>query len=249
MTAPASTSGPRRFIIIGLPRSGTTYLMTLLNAHRDVLCAGEQFNPYAVIGADSESRVFLDLMKRDKNPRVHSQAFFKKHSAGPYKSVGYKLMIGHNIRVLKYLHAMENTSIIYVHRNNKLAQVASLIKADTTRRWAQAHEDNHVNKKIDVGPLKISQYWHELATFDYLFAQWFRSLPQKKLKLEYRKMFVEGFEKKLCKFLEIDCDPEMKSPLVKQGANNILDRFQKPEPIRNYFMQLGRKDWLGPEIE
>ncbi|MGX0901644.1 LPS sulfotransferase NodH [Roseovarius sp. MBR-79] len=34
----------RRFLIIGLPRSGTTYLMMLLNAHPAIHRSGEQFN-------------------------------------------------------------------------------------------------------------------------------------------------------------------------------------------------------------
>jgi len=239
---------PQRFLIVGLPRSGTTYLMTLLNAHPDILCAGEQFNPYAIIGADSRSQEYPDLLERDKTPRAHSEAFFADHAESGYKCVGYKLMLGHNIRMLRYLPELTDYKLIYVHRENKLAQISSLIKADQTQRWAQDTPDEHVHQKINVGPLKISQYWHEFATQDFLFSQWFRTLPQDKLKLEYRQMFKKGFEQRLCDFLGVAFDPRMKSPLVKQGANSILDRFENPQPIRNYFNQIGREEWLDEEI-
>lgn len=248
MIAADAPSGPRRFLIVGLPRSGTTYLMTLLNAHRDVLCAGEQFNPYTIIGAQTENRGFQALLKRDGAPRLHSRDFFEAQATGDHKCVGYKLMIGHNIRMLKGLPKMKDLSLIYVHRDNKLAQISSLIKADKTKRWAQNSEDAHVSKKIDVGPLNISQYWHEFATYDFLFSHWFDTLPQKKLKLEYCEMFQDGFEQRICDFLGVEHDPAMKSPLVKQGANTILERFEKPGPIRNYFTRLGRGHWLGREI-
>lgn len=248
MSSFAITTGPRRFLILGLPRSGTTYLMSLLNAHGSVLCAGEQFNPYAVIDTESEIRDFSAVLRRDSMPRKHAREFFESYADSSYGCVGYKLMIGHNIRVLKELPDLTGYSLIYVHRENKLAQISSLIKADKTQRWAQFNADAHVTQKIDVSPLRISHYWHEFATYDFLFSQWFDTLPQKKWKLEYCQMFQPGFERHLCDFLGLEPDDKMKSQLVKQGSNSILDRFKKPGPIKAYFTKLGREDWLGQEI-
>jgi LPS sulfotransferase NodH len=248
MNDTVSPTKPRRFLIVGLPRSGTTYLMTLLNTHPDVLCAGEQFNPYTIIDVDTQTRAYSDLLARDQKPRMHSEKFFEAHDDSGHACVGYKFMIGHNVRLLRQLSDLTDYSLIYVHRENKLAQIASLIKADETKRWAQNESDGHIKKKISVGPLKINQYWHEFATQDFLFTQWFRTLPQKKWRLEYKEMFQDGFEKQLCEFMNIRFDRNMQSPLVKQGVNNILDRFAKPGPIQHYFKKIGREDWLGPEI-
>lgn len=248
MTSSTKALRQTRFLIVGLPRSGTTYLMTLLNAHRDVLCGGEQFNPFAIIGAKDQNRDFPALRARDQRPQAFSKAFFDAHADGPHRCVGYKFMLGHNIRMLKALPELSHLSLIYVHRRNKLAQASSLIKADTTKRWAQSERDEHVDRKINVGPLKISQHAHEFATWDFLFSDWFESLPNKKIALEYGELFRAGFEHRLCEFLDVDPDPDMSSPLVKQGQNTILDRFEKPEPIRRYFVAIGRESWLGPEI-
>lgn len=248
MTVPSGPSEQRRFLIIGLPRSGTTYLMTLLNAHPDILCAGEQFNPYMILDAEAERTDYVTLLQRDRAPRYFSEAFFETHADQPYTCVGYKYMLGHNIRVITALPDWQDLTLIYVHRRNKLAQVSSLIKADTTQRWAQEHKSGHINRKIEVGPLRISQYWHELDTWDFLFGQWFDQLANPKLKLEYCELFQDGFNARICDFLQVPQDPDMKSTLVKQGVNTILDRFSDPGPIREYFTEIGRDNWLGREI-
>ncbi|SDE59498.1 sulfotransferase family protein [Ruegeria marina] len=248
MTEKTGADRQTRFLIIGLPRSGTTYLMTLLNSHPRITCAGEQFNPYAIIGAREEDRTRPALLARDRAPRYFARQFFKEHAGGPHAAVGYKYMIGHNIRILSELPDQEDLKLIYVHRQNKLAQVASLIKADKSKRWAQVEADTHVSERIKAGTFQISQYWHEFETYDYLFSQWFEQLPHHRMAVEYREMFEPDFNARLCGFLGLDEDADMASPLVKQGSDTILDRFEDPEPIRAYFTALGRKGWLGREI-
>ena len=244
---PASGQG-RRFIIMGLPRSGTTYLMTLLNSHKSVFCSGEQFNPYAIVENDSKVTDAGSVLERDRTPLIFMKEFFARGAAEGYDRVGFKFMIGHNIRVLDHILNTPDLTLIYVHRNNRLAQISSLIKATETKKWAQSHPDDMQARKIDVGPRQISQHWHEYATFDRLFAAQFRYLPHSKLQLEYRDMFTPGFNDRICAFLRIAPDPDMRSPLVKQSANTVLDRFKNPKPIRRYFTDLGLKSWLDSEL-
>ncbi len=246
---PPSTPAPgRRFVIMGLPRSGTTYLMTLLNAHRQVYCSGEQFNPYAVVDIADKDNAFSTIANRDARPGQHMKDFFDKALAGKHERVGFKFMLGHNIRALNLILEDPDLTLIYVHRDNKLAQVSSWIKASKTRNWAQNRVDEHISRKIDVAPRKISQHWHDYATMDRLFTHMFNGLAHHRMRVEYREMFAPGFNDGLCDFLGIARDGGMKSPLVKQGSNDILDRFENPEAIRTYFTRIGRADWLEPEL-
>jgi LPS sulfotransferase NodH len=239
----------RRFLILGLPRSGTTYLMTLLNSHSQVYCAGEQFNPYAIVGTGSEKdKEKPALVTRDRYPRRFLNAFFERCEAEGHARVGFKFMIGHNTRILKSIPSLQDISLIYVHRANKLAQVSSWLKAVDSRKWAQTHADEHLEKKLRIGPFKISEKWHEYEAMDFLFSAWFDRLPHHKIKVEYRDMFVDDFNDRICEFLGISPEKGMRSPLVKQGQNDILERFNNPEPIRNYFSKLGYDAWLEPEI-
>ncbi|WOI58365.1 sulfotransferase [Palleronia sp. LCG004] len=238
----------RRFVIMGLPRSGTTYLMTLLNAHRQVYCSGEQFNPYAVVDIADRDNTVETIGTRDGDPAGHVERFFDKALAGRHDRVGFKFMLGHNVDALESILEDRDLTLLYVHRDNKLAQVSSWIKAAKTRNWAQNRVDEHVSRKIDAGPRKISQHWHDYATMDRLFAHLFDTLPHHKMQVEYRTMFAPGFNDRLCDFMGIKRDGGMKSPLVKQGSNDILERFEDPEPIRKYFTRIGRADWLEPEL-
>lgn len=239
----------RRFLIMGLPRSGTTYLMTLLNAHPRVHCSGEQFNPHAIVGIGGDrDDSFEAVLARDRDPVGFFEGFFRRHRAPGRDLVGFKFMIGHNIRVLDHIAASPDIRLIHVRRDNRLAQVSSLIRAVETKEWARTRPDDAPPPKIRATPRQISQRWHEYETFDRLFRLWLDALPHRKTEIEYREMFAPGFEGWICHFLGLPFDPAMRSPLVKQNANTILDRFEKPEPIRRYFTAVKREDWLHDEL-
>jgi len=238
----------RRFLIIGLPRSGTTYLMTLLGAHRAITCSGEQFNPHAIVGVDEKTTAPRAIHDRDRAPLYFMRRFFEQAEATGAARVGFKFMLGHNIRVLRALSEMPDLTLIHVWRENRLAQVSSLIKAAQTRRWAQNRPDAHVDRKIQATPRQISHRWHEYATMDFLFGQWLEAQPHRRITLEYRALFAPGFPERICDFLDVEHDPGMRSPLVKQSANDILARFEDPVPIARYFENLGLAHWLDPEL-
>ncbi|MDZ7711051.1 MAG: sulfotransferase [Roseovarius sp.] len=238
----------RRFLIIGLPRSGTTYLMTLLDAHRDIACSGEQFNPYAIVGVGERDARPGALLARDRAPLLFMERYFEAAAGTGVSRVGFKYMLGHNVRILRRLADHPETDLIYVWRENRLAQIASLIKAAQSKRWAQTRADDHVTERIKAGPHQICHRWHEFATTDMLFAHWLEGLPNRRITLEYRELFAPGFTDRITGFLGVDNDPGMKSPLVKQNPNDVLARFENPAPIRRYFTELGFGHWLEPEL-
>lgn len=238
----------RRFVILGLPRSGSTYLMTLLNAHRDISCSGEQFNPYAVVDVEADDNSHEAVLGRDKDPIAHMTAFFERAEAKGVACAGFKYMIGHNIQILHELARTPDITIIYVWRENRLAQISSLIKATRSKKWAQTISDNHITRKIHATPREISQHWHEYATYDHLISMWLKGLPNHHVTYEYRDLFKPDFGRDICAFLGVPYRRRMKSPLVKQGTNSILDRFEQPNPIRYYFNQLGLSHWLEDEL-
>lgn len=235
-------------MIVGLPRSGTTYLMTLLNSHRSILCAGELFNPHAVIGTGEPDYDAEQIFNRDRAPRQFMHRFFERHEAEPWDRIGFKMMLGHSLRMLTYLPELVDVPIIYVHRENRLAQVASLLKAVQTKKWAQTTRSREMKEKIHASPQQISQQWHEYATVDFLFSKWFQTLPQQKMTVEYCEMFRPDFNGRVCDFLNVEHDPKMKSPLVKQGANRVIDRFKDAGYIEAYMRYLGRGAWLEDEL-
>lgn len=273
-----------KFLIIGLPRSGTTYLATLLNSHKDIECSGELFNPYGIIGIGESDNSFESVAKRDAKPHKFFSDFFSKNTNA--KALGFKFMIGHNADILKSIHKYPNISIIYVLRRNKLAQISSLLTALKTKAWALTEEMKQsatqeavakvksaistpsikarsLFKKrepspevpppetdlLDAGPRAISQHWHEYETFDYLFATWLKSIPNRRLIVEYKSLFDAEFPEKICEFLNVPYDEDMESDLLKQSTNKIIDRFQYRKLIADYFRNRGLGHWTENELQ
>lgn len=237
-----------QFVLMGLPRSGTTYVQTLLNSHPDISCAGEEFNPRAVIGTyrhDTSSHVIL---ARDADPLAHLDQVYRKAMKTGAAQGGFKFMLGHNVAVLDSLLQNPTLKFIYIWRENRVAQVASLLKAAKSSRWAQTTADSYVGQKIKAKPRQISQRWHEFATTDYLIAKLLEHAKQPVLTMEYRDLFGPDTPALICDFLGIAANRKMKSPLVKQGSNRVRDRFENPGPIEYYLEAIGYAHWLREEI-
>jgi len=237
-----------RFLIVGLPRSGTTYLMTLINSHPKVRCEGEIFNPYGIVGAGWVNRDASELLRRDTAPKVYLDEFFGWKSFDGALAIGAKWMIGHHPEIIEYVREHTDIRIINVHRENKLAQTASHLKAIQTNQWATRDETKIDRQLIDVGPRKLAQSAREKVTYDYLFSQWVQSIENPVMTIEYCDMLKPGFNNNLCCFLGVPMTNQMASPLVKQGYNDILSRFVKREAIAKYFTQTGYSRWLEPEL-
>ncbi|MEO1797128.1 MAG: sulfotransferase [Pseudomonadota bacterium] len=238
----------RRFVVLGLPRSGSTYLMTLLDRHRDLSCEGEQFNAKGIFHGLNPDKSYKAVIARDSAPVEHFKGIYEEAAQTGVWAGGFKFMIGHNISVLKALAEDPELHIIHIWRENRLAQVASLLKALETSRWAQIKRDDDTGYKINARPRVVARQWHELETLDFLISQWLGQLSNPILTLEYRELMRADLPKRLCDFLGVAPDPLMDSPLVKQGANRVLDRFENAGQIEHYFTEIGRAGWLGEEI-
>lgn len=239
----------KRFVILGLPRSGSTYLMDLLGSHPQISCSGEQFNPWAVIGGGRErdDSYAAVVEGRDARPEEFMQAFFDTPRPDGTVWSGFKFMLGHNIRAFRWLEARPDIALIHIWRENRLAQASSWLKALHSKRWAQQAHDPHVAQRIPAQPRKLSELVHEAEMMDYLFQHWLAQQPHPKITVEYRDLFAPGFHDQIRGFLGVE-DRPLRSRLVKQGADHILDRFEEPDPIRNYFRRTGQAHWLEDEI-
>ena len=188
---------------------------------------------------------------RDAAPEAFFEAGFDAAAAGyPGKrAVGYKFMIGHNPRLLREVIARrEDIALIHVHRENKLAQAASLLQAEATSQWALVGEPGAPQPMLPHRPLQLTGVINDNATRDFLFAEWLSQLPHRRLSVEYREMFLPGFEERLCDFLGVAYDPTMSSNLRKQGTNRVLDRFEHRKAIATFMRRIGHGDWLGEEL-
>ncbi|MGB3472581.1 MAG: sulfotransferase [Erythrobacter sp.] len=237
-----------RFLIIGLPRSGSTYLATLVHSHSDAYCAGEIFNPFAIVGLGWKETEPQKLVARDESPCTFLREFYEQHE-NRAAAVGAKFMIGHHPEILSMIEREKDIKIIYIHRDNKLAQSASWFKALKTRQWA-AIDSSVVNHEVlQAWPRELARQARDFDFSDYIFQNWLGRLQNEVLDVEYCDMFTEDFESKLCAFLDLTLRDRLTSSLVKQGQDDILERFEHKREIERYFRSIGKSDWLNPEIK
>ncbi len=251
---------PNRFFIIGLPRSGSTYLMDLLNSHPGILCAGELFNPSEAIGYDGNDKPTSGftgretdpekLVYRNREPVAWLRQYFDGHHDSDLQAIGVKYMISQNVGLLQNLHLFPGARIVYLYRPNKLAQVSSFMRAIQTKVWAQRDVtvDKPVRARMKLNLQRFFQLWHEFDTYDMLFQSYLETLPQNILRIEYADMFAPGFAARLQDFLGVTPETGLQAGLVKQNAPVIGDRFVNSAEVERLLTRLDRADWLGPEI-
>ncbi|HKJ26238.1 MAG TPA: sulfotransferase [Anaerolineales bacterium] len=75
-----------RFIIIGQPRTGTTFLQTLLQSHPQITSYGELFHLGGRFRTDFEA--FVELVE---NPKRHIRSKIFRPPQKPVKAVGFKI--------------------------------------------------------------------------------------------------------------------------------------------------------------
>jgi LPS sulfotransferase NodH len=141
----AGTTDYRRFVIVGIARTGSTMLTSMLNTHRQALVFGEIFRRPDVIGWDvqpyssltterllalyrSEPCAFLDTAVFRRWPRAR-------------RAIGFKIFYYHArtapySMVWDYLARNRDILVIHIKRRNILAQYLSLQLAHMTEVWA-----------------------------------------------------------------------------------------------------------------
>ncbi len=129
-------NGRSQFVILNAARTGSNYLCTLLNAHPDVLCHHEIFNPHVVGVARHLAKMGISLgtiEERERDPveflaRVWRERFGRA-------SAGFKLCWRQTDFAFRAVLADESVSKIILKRRNRLRTFVSLLLARQTGEW------------------------------------------------------------------------------------------------------------------
>lgn len=141
-----------KFIILGSPRVGSTWILSALTSHPHVIGYGEIFDnvnflenlndplPYALY-PDETMAYFEKLKEEDPAGLLDNYIYRKYHEA--IKCVGFKFFYDQpehepcRSKVLNYLTFHNDISIIHIKRKNLLESIVSLEIALTTNNWVK----------------------------------------------------------------------------------------------------------------
>lgn len=239
------------FLIVGQPRSGTTYLQTLLNAHPQLHCRGELFDPWQIDDNGTKTPGLDAVIARDQDPVGFMDRMLAgdgMRAAAGQRKLGAKVLFQHHpLLFAQYLPMRPTLKLIYVYRENKLAQFASGRQVEKTGQWT-ATTPAAETPKIDAAPFWAASECNRLQNEDFLLRAWMERLANPTLMVSYAGLFAPGFQENILGFLDVETVSGLTSPLVKQGQNRIIDRFADPDPVSRYFRETGREEWLGSEL-
>lgn len=239
-----------KFLITGLPRSGTTVISGSVSVHPEILFYGELLNHFEhvrykeatqlTIGGglktSKEKRYEFKTCSPEENGSHYLQEFYSLDANS--KAIGFKLLYhqarnGLNSEAWRYLANNNNIKIIATRRENLLDIVCSWVKANQSRVW-------HIS-----GDEKSLQYFKiPIKRCEELFNQF--SIAQKIIKLFENKHDVlkinyqminndfGGTMSTIYDFLELDTIDA--KPLLKKIAQNTpKDELINYDELKKYF--------------
>jgi LPS sulfotransferase NodH len=203
---------PTRFVIAGTPRSGTTWLVSALNAHPDVFCAGE----------------LLDDPHLADNPRFAADPWAGlpkvfESSLGNKAAVGFKIFYFHcwdyhkeHAAIWDRLRDDTDLRVIHFTRTNLLRLVLSWEMARKTDRWALGAGDAPIVdaprcmlpvpellrkfSEVETGLERmrdVFQRHHQFSlTYETLFADTERAMGEVEAFIGVQRRFVRGAQRK-----------------------------------------------------
>lgn len=124
------------FILITEPRSGSSYLTSLLNSHPQLHCYSELFSlfPHKLIN----ERNLYNSFTTHLDPYNFLNHFYSNSFHG------FKYFSIHNPLVLNYLLENPQIKIIFLQRTNKLSQLASFLLAQSNDVWSNYSHTNSI---------------------------------------------------------------------------------------------------------
>jgi hypothetical protein len=237
------TGSTTRFIIYGSPRTGSNFLVGLLNKSPDIICHFEVFhekNVFLATGVKPE-----DLVTRDMNPTGYLADTFAR-STKPV--TGLKIFPGHSPEVLKQTLTDGLIRKIVLYRENLLAQFASVLEARA--RGEYAHSQKRPAAQLESRPRFVASEFEKYCKYtSKYYAAILDALVQSRqpfLPIEYTQTSSVGVLSGLYTFLGArpSSDPAAgRRSLVKTGSNAIAERFGNPVDVHSYLQAIGRAGW------
>ena len=144
----------QRFVILSLPRTGSTYLVDYLDAVPGMKCLSEVFNPEEVVLRHHQPTdpSLTDKVVRDNDPL--SFLYRLDQDVGACDWFGVKLFPSHNTKLLHYLCSSRQWKKIFLWRDNLLEQYISFLLASAQygrASWERVADDTRLT--VPLGAL------------------------------------------------------------------------------------------------
>lgn len=229
-------------------RSGSNLLVNILNQHRPqrILCHSEIFHP-KMIGITGDLKIECTVEQRDQDPLGLLETLEQESLAAHPRlyAYGLKAFTNHNPTAVDHIIRSGAYRVIYLCRENLLAQFSSRLIAMQTGEWAKWNKTGD-----DTEPTKIEfdeKQYEEYLKYIRKHAQRVESMLDES-DTQWKRVTYKGVAN------GDDWDPigellcvERLNPkqvgLKKQNTSTVLDRFTNPDDVVTYLNQIGHPEW------
>ena len=234
----------KRFAMITHARSGSTLLTRALDAHPEVLCAGEIFGR-STRKRRRELRHAVDPLPHKCNPeRIRSfDAYFWRHLA-PAAAAGCKISIEHTLqfpRIREWVDADRDLLIFHLKRDNKVHAAASSFLAQSLHHWTATSPDDHPTETVAPPPERFAEKLKIYRRAD----KWAKRLAgdRRRVVVHYHEL-VTDFPGTLARlWRELGVDPiEVAPSEYKRDPRPLSEKLDNLEEIRRH---LADTRWAG----
>ena len=239
----------QKFLIIGHPRTGSNFLVSLLHSHPQIRAFGEVFTEYDDIHwgySGYKSKKIFDL--RYSYPiKFLDDIVYRKTFPSTVVAVGFKLFYfqpkqPHQQVVRKYLQNIKGLKIIHLKRKNIFHTYISHLLAAVTDEWILMSKQKTDSEQTQAQQLTINyedclQTFEKIRNWEQEYTNLFSSPTQQLYELWYEELASDTAQqtKKLQAFLGVEerqlttyTKKQPKKPIEQIVANydELKEKFQ-----------------------
>jgi hypothetical protein len=241
-----------RFAIVGLQRTGSSYLVNLFARHPEIHCCGEIFSPGGIhlrwsgnMGGHRAARETVNTLReiRERDPQEFLNAVFAIDFGKP--AVGFKIFPSHNPSMFERILADRDIAKIVHSRDNGLARYASLRAARATSDFV----GNAEKPPVEFKAKKFAEFHREHAMFFDDIARRLAADGQR-----FHRSRFEDFNNPVrlaatLEFLGVMPElPPLQEPPANRGSPDVLSRFTNPEIAEAYLREHNLMHWAREEM-
>lgn len=241
------------FIIVGMPRTGSTLLQTTLAQHPQIKMYGELFHKVKAEREGSHainndgSKTFFNEENDDAIDFLRKNVWNEKNSK--YGAVGLKLFgervncVGTEKLYLRLKEAFPSLKFIHIERSDLLACWVSRAAAERTGQWVDssikdiAGNNKNVNDlRVSADPIALESFFQSyIEVNSFLRSDFFPRANYLHVDYEQFSGAFEAVSMSIFDFLglpRISVQPAIR----KQRQLSAQDQIQNIEDVRRYFM-------------
>lgn len=248
------------FLIVGMPRTGSSLLLTSLKQHPNILPYGELFHK---LESERKNTHYI-LYKNEKiyYPGGDTDAIeflleyvWNSENMNKFKAVGFKLFgervqcVGAEGLFQRLKEEIKGLHIIHIFRENYLDVFISRKKAELTKIWIiPANKDIPLPKlePIYVNPEVVKNFFNSMREVDHFFENFFKDCRYMKISYNDLSFKYQETMRKCFEFLGVN-PIECVLPLKKLNIQSHRELIKNYDELVEYFRGLEYEKFFNVE--